>query len=125
MHFSAADKILWAVGFVSTALLLAVLLARSRWREFPVFTAYAAFGVTRTIALFFIYSHGWRTLYAAVYWSALLLDFALQLGIAVEIARIVLRPTGTWVHDARNQFLVAAATGGSMPVGDAGHVTVK
>jgi hypothetical protein len=35
----------------------------------------------------------------------------LQLGIIFEIARIVLRPTGTWVRDARKQFILWGALG--------------
>jgi hypothetical protein len=33
------------------------------------------------------------------------------LGIVFEIARIVLRPTGTWVRDARKQFILWGAVG--------------
>jgi hypothetical protein len=33
------------------------------------------------------------------------------LGIALEIARIVLRPTGSWVRDARKQFFFWSAAG--------------
>jgi hypothetical protein len=111
MHLSAMDKLLWAGGFVCTLLLLLVLLVRSRWRQFPIFTAYAAFGVVRTAALFTAYSHRWFALYTHIYLLGLVVDFALQLGIAIEIARIVLRPTGTWVHDAKMQFAVAGLLG--------------
>lgn len=111
MHLTAMDKLLWAGGFVCTSALLAVLLVRSRWRQFPVFTAYAAFGVVRTLVLYTFYAHGWTRLYARVYLWALFIDFVLQLGIAVEIARIVLRPTGTWIRDAKAQFAVAGLAG--------------
>jgi hypothetical protein len=111
MHFTAISRILWAVSFLATTALLAVLTARSRWRQFPVFTAWAAFGVTRTILLFTIYAQGNHRLYADIYWASQIPDFALQLGIAFEIARVVLRPTGTWVRDARLQFGLAGITG--------------
>jgi len=45
--------------------------------------------------------YGTGDLVLPVYWSSALLDFGLQLGVGVfEVARIVLRPTGTWVQDA-------------------------
>ncbi len=46
-----------------------------------------------------------------IYWAYALIDFALQLGMIWEIARIVLRPTGTWVRDARKQFILWGAAG--------------
>ncbi len=43
--------------------------------------------------------------------SAVLIEFALELGVIWEIARIVMRPTGTWVRDARKQFILLGAAG--------------
>jgi hypothetical protein len=40
-----------------------------------------------------------------------LVDFLFQLGVVLEIARVVLRPTGTWVRDARKQFFLFGAAG--------------
>jgi hypothetical protein len=111
MHLSALDKFWWAAGFLSTVALVAVLLVRRRWREFPVLTVWFAFLAARTITLFLLYNshsvHAYRQVYLACLW----LDFALQLGVAVEIARIVLRPTGTWVQDARARFVIAGVAG--------------
>jgi hypothetical protein len=50
-------------------------------------------------------------LYKEAYWTSVLIEFILQLGIVFEIARIVLRPTGTWVRDARKQFIFWGALG--------------
>ncbi|HZZ37792.1 MAG TPA: hypothetical protein VFE06_01595 [Acidobacteriaceae bacterium] len=111
MHLSAAAKFWWAAGFLSTAALVVVLLVRGRWREFPVLTAWFAFLAARTITLFVLYNGHWAYGYRQVYLTCLWLDFALQLGVAVEIARIVLRPTGTWVQDARARFAIAGVAG--------------
>ncbi|MGC2636484.1 MAG: hypothetical protein WA294_04855 [Acidobacteriaceae bacterium] len=111
MKLSGIDKIVWALSFYGNIALLAVLLVRGRWRQFPIFTCFIAFDVARSIALYLLYSHGLMAWYAHVYWWALLPDFGLQVGVILEIARIVLRPTGTWVQDARLQFAAAAAGG--------------
>jgi hypothetical protein len=113
MKFNLAEYLGWAAGFISTAILLLVMLMRGRWRQFPVTTAWLAFEEVRTITLFLLYIHRHFVWYAHVYWWALVPDFAFQLGVAVEIARIVLRPTGTWVRDARMLF-VAAGIGGAV-----------
>lgn len=111
MKFTAVDNLLWAGAFLSTAALMVVLLGRARWRQFPIITAYTIFATLRSLALFLIYMHGSAFWYRRVFWSAMWLDFALQLGIALEIARIVLRPTGTWVRDARTQFAAVGTIG--------------
>jgi hypothetical protein len=40
-----------------------------------------------------------------------LVDFAGQLAIVYEVARIVMKPTGTWLRDARKQFFLSGAFG--------------
>ena len=117
MHFSLLTNVYWAAGTGVTLVLLFVLLWRGRWRTFPVFTVWLAFLTVKTVVLFSIYMHGSRNLYAAVWVAASWVDFILQLGVVFEIARIVLRPTGTWVRDARTQFvslgmIVAAVSAG-------------
>lgn len=111
MHLSVWDKFWWAAGFLSTTALVIVLLVRGRWREFPVLTTWFAFLTARTITLFVLYNAHWVHAYKELYLVGLCLDFALQLGVAVEIARIVLRPTGTWVLDARVRFAIAGIAG--------------
>jgi len=53
-------------------------------------------------------SPGW---YSRIYYSNELLDFALRLGVIWEVARIVMRPTGSWVRDAKKQFILGGAAG--------------
>jgi hypothetical protein len=105
MNFSFLDNMLWAAGFAANAALLLVLIWKERWREFAVFVVWIAFQVVLTFALFSIYRYGSAGLYEKVYWSGAVLDFALQIGVVFEMARIVLRPTGTWLQDARSRFL--------------------
>jgi hypothetical protein len=111
MKFSLMDNLGWAAAFASTSLLLAVMLMRGRWRQFPLLTSLLAFDIARTVTLFLLYQSRAFTWYAHIYWWALIPDFVLQLAVAFEIARTVLRPTGTWVRDARTQFLLAGAVG--------------
>lgn len=112
MKLSVLDGLIWALSFVLNAALLTVLVARGRWRQFPVFTLWIAFQVALTVVLYVAYvTSGIGFLYSEVFWKSLWPDFALQLGVAIEIARIVLRPTGTWLRDAKGPF-IATAIGG-------------
>jgi hypothetical protein len=111
MNLTTLDNILWAAGFIVNAALLLVLIWKERWREFPVFTSWMAFDVLLTIALFGIYREGLSRLYGEVYWLSAIVDFLLQIGVVLEMARIVLRPTGTWLRDARTRFLLIGSLG--------------
>jgi hypothetical protein len=55
--------------------------------------------------------YGSPHLYWRVYYSGALSEFVLQLGVIWEIASIVMRPTGTWVRDARRTFIFWGAVG--------------
>ena len=114
MNLTVLDNIFWAAGFVGHAALLLVLLTRNRWRQFPVFTCLIAFHALVTIALFLTFRYGTRHTYAVIYWCNVAVDFLLQVALIFEIARVVLRPTGTWVHDARSSFIVAGAGGAAV-----------
>jgi hypothetical protein len=111
MTLSTLDGVLWAATFVGHVALFFVMSYRGRWREFPIFTTWVGFNAALTIALFFIFRYGSHTWYARIYWSAAVADFLLQLGVIFEIARVVLRPTGTWVQDARRFFLLWSGIG--------------
>jgi hypothetical protein len=111
MHFSLVDKLPWAVALLVDLALLFVLVSRNRWRQFPIFTTWFAFMVVRSLLLFVSYVDGSRYWYTRIYQIGFWIDFALQLGIAVEIARILLRPTGTWVQDARFRFAAGGFAG--------------
>lgn len=112
MNLTALDNILWAAGFVGHAALLIVLLVRSRWREFPVFTCLIGYQALVTICLYLIFRYGNKGNYAVAYWITAAGDFVFQLALIFEIARVVLKPTGTWVRDARAFFITAGTIGG-------------
>jgi hypothetical protein len=105
------DRILWAAGFVGHLALLTVLVTRRRVRDFPVFASFIAFATIRTVVLFLIMRHGSVHAYKLGYWIFSPGDYAFQIAIIFEMARNVLRPTGTWVQDARTAFLLWSAVG--------------
>jgi hypothetical protein len=111
MNLSALDYVLWVANFLGEAVLFSILIYRCRWKEFPVFTTYLGFEFIWSLALYSIYKHGSYDWYARTYWTGACLDFLLQLGVIWEIARNVLRPTETWVRDARKQFILWGAAG--------------
>jgi hypothetical protein len=111
MDLSTLDGVLWTTGFLGEAVLFAILMVRHRWKDFPAFTAFSGFAVMRDLLLYTIYLRYSSVWYARAYWSMALLDFALQLGVVWEIARIVLQPTGSWVLDAKRQFILWGAAG--------------
>lgn len=114
MKMSTLDAVLWIGSFVMPAVLLAVFCLRGRWREFPVFTSWVAFATILNSLLFALYLHDSRVWYSRIYWGRLWPEFLLQLGVVIEIARIVLRPTGTWVQDARAYFITAGLGGAAV-----------
>lgn len=114
MDLTLTAQILWAAGFLEHAALLLVLIVRKRWRTFPVFTALIGFNTFRTIllaVLLAIYKSPSSNQYAYAYWGATFVDLALQIGIIYELARVVLTPAGTWVQEAKKQFLAFGIAG--------------
>ena len=111
MNLSALDYVLWVANFLGEAVLFSILICRRRWREFPIFTTLIGFEAAVPAMQYLIFLHGYHVWYARIYWTYALLDFLLQLGVIWEIARIVLRPTGTWLRDAKKQFILWGAAG--------------
>jgi hypothetical protein len=111
MNLSTLDNTLWAASLIGHAALVLVLISRRGWREFPVFTSFVAFGALRTVLLFFVLRYGSEHGYFLAYWITGFADYVLQVVLIFEIARDVLRPTGTWVQDARKAFLAWGGTG--------------
>ncbi len=111
MNLSRLDDILWAATFVGHVALLCVLIVRGHWRTFPMFTTLIGFDTLLTTSLYLLYAHGLEVWYARVFWSSAVVDFGLQVAVVLEIARIVLRPTGTWARDAKKQFVLWSLLG--------------
>jgi hypothetical protein len=111
MNLSALDYALWAANFLGEAVLFCILIYRRRYTEFPVFTMLIGFEAVMSAVLYVIYVHCFQAWYARIYWTYAFSDETMQLGVIWEIAWIVMRPTGTWVRDARKQFILWGAAG--------------
>ncbi len=122
MNLTILDNVLWAAGFVGHAALLGILVVRGRWRKFPVFTGTIAFHTVSSPVLFVLWHTESNDVYRVAYWWQAAISFALQLGLIYEMAAIVLRPTGTWVRDARRSFLLWSGVGVLVALAAAGAV---
>ena len=111
MKFSTVDNALWAASLIGHVALVLILVLRKKLREFPVFSTFIAFSALRTILLFFVYRFATNHQYFLAYWITGGANYLFQVGLIVEIARNVLRPTGRWVLEARKSFLIWAAVG--------------
>ncbi|MGD0831200.1 MAG: hypothetical protein ABR907_09675 [Terracidiphilus sp.] len=111
MNLSGLDWVLWVSCFLGEAALFTILVYRRRSREFPVFTVRIGFTAAIALALYSIYECGSSLWYARIYYFEDLLGFALRLGVIWEVARIVMRPTGSWIKDAKKQFILGGAAG--------------
>ncbi len=114
MNLSPTAQILWAAGFIEHAALLFVLIFCKRWKVFPIFTALIGFNAFRTILLAVIlavYKSASSNQYAFAYYCASFIDLGLQIGVILELARVVLKPTGSWVRDARRLFFLYGVAG--------------
>lgn len=106
MKLPLLDELLWAGGFLSCAVLLLVLIVRGRWKQFPVLFAWIAFVTGKTSLCYVVYRFfGSAHLYAQVYWLSMWPEFALQIGVAVELARAAFRRDGKWIGGAGRQLL--------------------
>ena len=111
MTVDVLDKVLWAASVFGEAALLLVLLWRGCARIFPIFTVFVCFQSVRDVLLYAVLRYGGQNTYYNVYYSLTAVDYLLQMGLIFEIARDVLRPTGTWIRDARRPFLLWSALG--------------
>ena len=111
MHLSGVDLFYWAAGFVGHLVLLLVLWKRGRAREFPIFTAWIASNLARTILLAVAARFGSKAFYYYLYWSLAVIDSALQFGIVYEMYALTFRPLGEWAKDVRNAFAWLLALG--------------
>jgi hypothetical protein len=111
MDFTSLDDALWLGGFIGHVTLFVVLVARRRMSEFPVFTSLIAYQIAVTMVLFLVSRYGSTHAYYVSYWTLATGDYTFQVALIFEIARNVLRPTGTWVRDARKEFLLWSAVG--------------
>ncbi len=105
MHLDNLDLMFWAAGLLGHFVLLFVLLRYRRAAIFPVFTAFVAGNIFRTVVLYVTLHRGTGRTYSFVYWSMAILDAILQLSVVFEMAANVFRPLGKWAPDTRGAFL--------------------
>ncbi len=117
MNSASLENFLWAASFVGHAALLIVLLVRRRWRGTPVFTAAICYQLLESALLFVLSRHAAAHTYYVAYWTLAVGDYGLQVALIFELARIVLRPVGMWVRDARRGFLAWSAAGTLLAAG--------
>ncbi len=117
MPFTTLANVLWATSLLGHLAVLSVLLVRGRWRKFPVFAGVLLYQVTETVVLGVIAHQGRWHAYSVAYWVLVFGDYGMQLALIWEIARSVLRPTGTWIRDARQSFFLWSAAGVLLAVG--------
>ena len=111
MNPSDLEWLLIAFTSLGNAALFAVLLVRGRWKSFPFFTALACFETSLNPLFYAIVKYGTRREYLYTYWISVLIEFLLELCVIWEIARIVMKPTGSWVRDAKKTFILWGAVG--------------
>jgi hypothetical protein len=105
VHLTGLDRFYWLAGFGAHLVLLAILLVRRHYRQFPVFTVYIAFNIARTCALYFVQSHGRTHEYFDAYWALGAVDTLLELGVVLEMYFRTFRPSGKWPGDLHGSFL--------------------
>ncbi len=92
MQISTADQALWLCSFLGDVFLAGMLLKRREYRRFPVFLAWLLLLIALDPVLFFITRYASTFTYYRVYPLTQVLDFSLQSGVLVEVARSVLNP---------------------------------
>lgn len=104
MNLTDVDLLYWTAGFCGHSALLLVIWKRHRAREFPIFTAWIASNVVRTVVLAALVHRAGRMTYYYTYWSLAVIDAALQFGIVYEMYSLTFRPLGVWARDVRKAF---------------------
>jgi hypothetical protein len=105
LHLTGLDRLFWALSFIENCVLLIVLFGRRRATSLPVFTTLIATNIFRTIVLYFTLRYGTSGNYFYTYWTLALLDTALQLALAYELATHVFQPLGAWAADVRQSLM--------------------
>lgn len=105
MGLTWKDFAFWTASFAALLALFAILVGKGRAKQFPIFTTLIGFDAAQSVALFLTLKH--PPIYARLYWYGQLVDFLLQIGVVVEIARQVFKPFGRWATAARSFWIAA------------------
>ena len=92
MDSATVDQALWLVSTAGQIVLSTVLISRSLYRSFPIFTIYLVYSTISDIVFFAFFRHWDQKAYFDVYFVDTVLEFMLQIGILLEVARNVLVP---------------------------------
>ena len=111
MHLTGLDRLLWALSLLGHCALLGVLLLRRRAPSFPAFTTLITVNILRSIVLYLILRFGRPDTYFYTYWTLAIVDVALQLAVAYELATHVFQPLGDWAPDVKRSLGALAEIG--------------
>jgi len=100
MHPSrlATNTTIWTFGFVLQCVLVYVVFRRGIGRRFPVFASLLVFHPVRAALLFGLSGHIPGDIAGSLYEALSFLDDALQLMVAVELARHLICGIGGWTR---------------------------
>ncbi len=112
LHHATLNDAFWAGGLSCDTALMIVLLGKRRARSFPAFTSLIGLNLVADLVLSPAIASSYRGFYLHTYWTYAAINVLIQAWIIYELASIVLKPTGTWVRDARANFLSWGAAGG-------------
>jgi len=104
---------LWIVVMLAQGYVLALLVGREAYRQYPAFTAFVAFCVVRSSLLFYLAHHATPLLFDKVVWVAYAPQLVLLIMLVLEVFRIVFHPydtlpKGTLAHFVEATVAVAA-----------------
>ena len=108
MELTDLDRLFWAAGFAGHLLLLSTLFLTKRMSRFPIFTAYIAFLVVKTISLWYLQRFG-SSVYFYFYWSFSFADTLLELLVIGEVVRVIFRPSGNLSLDVKKPLICIAS----------------
>ena len=101
-------------GPLADICLLTILIYKRRWQTLPAFTSLIALDLVSTLAIELAYGSASRSSFRAIYISVQVLSVLLQLAVLVELAKVVLKPTGIWARGARRVFFLVSILGASL-----------
>lgn len=99
---------LWIAVMFAEGSLLALLLARRAYRDYPAFTTFVSFCVARSLLLFCV-SHDSPSLYQPVKWIAYIPQLAILIAVVLEVLYRLFHPFDTLPRKTMSHFVQATA----------------
>jgi hypothetical protein len=91
MELTRWDIVLWISGYVGNICLMAVLIAKRRYKNFPWFTVFLANELIQDPLLALIHRYGSVRQYGYTYWLLDLLDSLILIVVIFELSRAITR----------------------------------